>query len=228
MIPLTGTIANAGAILAGCCIGITAGKKLPERIKTIIMQALGLSVIVIGLKMALSGSDAIMSVGCLILGGITGELLKIEKGVESCGAWVKKKVRSRSSTFVEGFVTASVLYLTGAMMIVGSIQDGSAGDPSTLYVKSVLDGFASIALSSTLGLGVAFSALSVFLVQGGITLLSSELAFLQDPLVLNAIISTGGFLIMAIGTNLLGITRIRVGNLIPALVYAVIWVVVTG
>ncbi len=225
---MTGTIANAGAILVGCCIGITAGRKLPERIKTIIMQALGLSVIVIGLKMALSGTDAIMSVGCLLVGGITGELLKIEKGVENCGTWVKKKVRSRSATFVEGFVTASVLYLTGAMMIVGSIQDGSAGDPSTLYVKSVLDGFASIALSSTLGLGVAFSALSVFLVQGGITLLSSELAFLQAPLVLNTIISTGGFLIMAIGTNLLGITKIRVGNLIPALLYAVIWVTVTG
>lgn len=192
------------------------------------MQALGLSVIVIGLKMALTGTDVIMSVGCLLAGGISGELLRIEKGVENCGTWVKNRVRSNSSTFVEGFVNASVLYLTGAMMIVGSIQDGSMGDPSTLYIKSVLDGFASIALSSTLGLGVAFSALSVFVIQGGITLLSTKLLFLQDPQMLNAIVSTGGFLILAIGTNLLGITKIRVGNLIPALIYAALWVVFAG
>jgi uncharacterized membrane protein YqgA involved in biofilm formation len=220
---LTGTLANTGAILAGSLIGISLGKYLPERIKKIVMQALGLSVILIGLKMALSGRDSIVAIGCVLLGAITGELIRIEQGVEYLGEWLKTRARSNSSTFVRGFVSASILYLTGAMMIVGSIQDGTVGDASTLYVKSFLDGVASIALSSTLGIGVAFSAISVLLVQGCITLLASQLLFMQNPAVLDAITATGGLLIVGIGTNLLEITRIRIGNMLPALFYAILW-----
>jgi uncharacterized membrane protein YqgA involved in biofilm formation len=129
---------------------------------------------------------------------------------------------------VQGFVSASLLYLVGAMMIVGSIQDGTAGDPSTLYVKSLLDGVASIALASTFGVGVAFSALSVFVVQGSITLLASKLLFLQNPSVLNAITGTGGLLILGIGINLLELKYIKTGNLLPALVYAIVGAVIMG
>jgi hypothetical protein len=117
---------------------------------------------------------------------------------------------------VQGFVSASVLYLTGAMVIVGSIQDGSSGDASILYIKSLLDGVASIALSSTLGIGVAFSALSVLIVQGSITLLSSKLLFMQNPAVIEAVTASGGLLIIGIGTNILELTKIRIGNFIPA------------
>ena len=224
---MTGTIVNTGAILAGSLIGISAGKFLPERIKKIVMQALGLSVILIGLKMAISGKDPIITIGCVLLGAITGELIKIEQGTERLGEWLKARARSDSSTFVEGFVSASVLYLTGAMMIVGSIQDGSTGDASTLYVKSLLDGVASVAFSSTLGIGVAFSAISVFLVQGFITLLASKLLFMQNPAVLDAVTASGGLLILGIGTNVLGITKIKIGNFLPALLYAVLWAVLT-
>jgi hypothetical protein len=222
---LTGTFVNTGAILAGSLIGISAGKYLPERIKTIAMQALGLSVALIGLKMALSGKEPIVAIGCVLFGAITGEVIKIEQAVERIGEWLKARFRSDSSTFVQGFVSASILYLTGAMMIVGSIQDGTAGDASTLYIKSLLDGVASVALSSTLGIGVAFSALSVLLVQGSITLLSSKLLFMQNPAVLDAVTAAGGLLILGIGTNLLELTKIRIGNFLPALLYAILWAV---
>lgn len=225
---MTGTLVNTGAILAGSLIGISAGKFLPERIKTIAMQALGLSVVLIGLKMALSGKEPIVAIGCVLLGAITGELIKIEQGVEHIGEWLKARSRSNSTTFVQGFVSASILYLTGAMMIVGSIQDGTVGDASTLYIKALLDGVASVALSSTLGIGVAFSALSVLLVQGAITLLSSKLLFMQNPAVLDAITAAGGLLILGIGTNLLELTKIRIGNFLPALFYAILWAVFFG
>lgn len=222
---MTGTIINTGAILAGSFIGISAGKFLPERIKTIAVQALGLSVVLIGLKMALSGKEPIVTIGCVLLGAITGELIKIEQGTERLGEWLKTRARSDSSTFVQGFVSASVLYLTGAMMIVGSIQDGTVGDASTLYTKALLDGVASVALASTLGIGVAFSALSVLLVQGSITLLASKLLFMQNPAVLDAVTASGGLLIVGIGTNVLGLTKIKIGNFLPALLYAILWVI---
>lgn len=218
---MTGTIVNAGAILAGGLIGLAAGGRIPQRVKTILMQALGLSTLIIGLKMALSTQEVIPIVGSLLLGALTGELLRIEDGLEKVGYWLQKRSRSNSSTFVSGFVTTSVLYCTGAMVIIGAIQDGTTGNATTLYVKAMLDGVASIAFASTLGIGVLFSVASVFLVQGSITLLSSNLVFLQRPDILGPITSTGGLLIIAIAINVLNIAKIRVGNLLPALVYAV-------
>ncbi len=220
---MKGTLVNTGAVIAGSLIGMAAGKRLPESLKTILMQCLGLSTILIGLQMALSEKDVIPTIGCLLIGALTGELINIEAAMDRLGEWLKTRARSDSSTFVEGFVTTSLLYVTGAMVIVGSIQDGTTGDATTLYIKSMLDGVASIAFASTLGIGVAFAALSVLFVQGTLTLLASQLAFLQQPPVLGAITATGGLLIVAIGFNLLNMVRIRIGNLLPALIYATIW-----
>lgn len=187
-------------------------------------QALGLATILIGIRMAISGSDALLTVGCLLCGGILGEWINVEKWVEKGGEGLKKAFGSDSSTFVQGFVTTSILYLTGPMTIVGSIQDGVSGDASTLFLKAMLDGIASIAFASLYGVGVAFSSLSVLVVQGGITMSAAYLLFLKDPQVLNAIISTGGILIVGIGLNLLNLTKIRVGNLLPSLLLVLIWV----
>ena len=217
---MTGTFVNTGAVVAGSLLGVMIGKRLPDRIKTIVMQALGLSVILIGLQMALSGTRPLLVIGSILLGALTGELMDIEGRIAAIGEWLKRRFRSESSTFVQGLVTASVLYCTGAMVIVGSIRDGTVGDPSILYIKSLLDGVASIAFASSLGVGVAFSALSVFAIQGAITLLASKLAFLQGPGVIEAVTATGGLLILGIGINILEIKQIRVGNLVPALVYA--------
>ena len=219
---MTGTFVNTGAVVAGSLLGVMIGKRLPDRIKTIVMQALGLSVILIGLQMALSGTRPLLVIGSILLGAVTGELLDIEGRIAAIGEWLKRRFRSESSTFVQGFVTASILYCTGAMVIVGSIRDGTVGDPSILYIKSLLDGVASIAFASSLGVGVAFSALSVFAIQGAITLLASKLAFLQGPGVIEAVTATGGLLILGIGINILEIKQIRVGNLVPALVYAIL------
>jgi uncharacterized membrane protein YqgA involved in biofilm formation len=220
---VTGTFVNTGAVLAGSLVGLAAGKHLPERLKTTVMQALGLAVILIGLQMALSGKEPLTSICCLLLGALTGELLRIEQGVERIGEWLKSKAGSDSATFIQGFAFASILYLTGAMMIVGAIQDGTLGDTRTLYLKSLLDGVASIALASTLGVGVAFSALSVLVVQGAVTLLASHLDFLREPAVLNAVTATGGLIILGIGINLLNMAKIRIGNFLPALLYAIVW-----
>ena len=218
---MIGTLVNTGAVIVGSAIGLTAGTRLPERIKTILMQALGLSVVAIGLRMALKADHSLLAIACLLLGGVSGELLRIEQRLENLAEALRQWLRSESSRFVEGFVTATLLYLTGAMTIVGSIQDGTVGDPSVLLIKSLLDGVASVALASSLGVGVLFSALPVLLVQGGITLLAGQLAFLSQPAVLDAINATGGLLILGIGINLLGIGRIHVGNLLPALLYAI-------
>ena len=218
---MTGTIVNTASVISGSLIGAMIGRHLPQRLKTIVMQALGLAVILIGLQMALSVKYLLLTIGCLLLGALTGEWIDIEGQVEKIGQWLKSRARSESSSFVEGFVTASVLYCTGAMVIVGSIQDGTVGDPTTLYVKSMLDGVASIALASSLGIGVAFSSLTVLAVQGSITLLASKLLFLQDPRVLNAVTATGGLMILGIGINLLDLKKIPVGNLVPALLFAI-------
>lgn len=223
---MIGTIVNSGAIIAGSMIGIAGGQHMSGRMRAIIMNALGLSIVVIGLHMALAGENHIATIGCVLLGAITGELLKIETWIESLGELLKRRFRSDSSTFVEGFVSASVLYLTGVLVIIGPIQDGTVGDASTLYIKSLLDGFASMALASTLGIGVAFSALPVFIIQGAITLLAASLLFIQEPHVLNAVTATGGVLILGIGINILEIKKIPIGNFIPAIFYAIIFAMV--
>ena len=223
---MTGTLVNSGAIVVGSTIGIMAGRHLSERIKSIIMNALGLSVLILGIKMALEGTNLIAAIGCVLLCAITGEVMRIETWVESLGIWLRKRFRSDSSTFVEGFTTASILYLTGVLVIIGPIQDGTVGDTSILYIKSMLDGFASMALASTLGIGVAFSALPVLIVQGSITLLASSLLFLKEPHILNAITATGGILILGIGVNLLDLKKIPIGNFIPAILYAIIWALI--
>lgn len=219
---MMGTIVNTGAVVVGSAIGLTAGARLPENLKAIVMQALGLAVAVIGLRMALEAQHALLAIACVLLGGVTGELLRIEQRLEGLGEALRRRLRSSSERFVEGFVTASLLYLTGAMTIVGSIQDGTVGDPSVLLIKSLLDGVASVALASSLGIGVLFSAAPVLVVQGAITLLAGQLAFLSQPAVLDAINATGGLLILGIGINLLEIKRIYVGNLLPALLYAIV------
>ena len=219
---MIGTLVNTGAVVIGGAIGLTAGTRLPERIKAILMQALGLAVLSIGLRMALEAQHALLAIACLLLGGITGELLRLEQRLEELGETLRQLLRSDSSRFVEGFVSATLLYLTGAMTIVGSIRDGTVGDSSILLLKALLDGVASVALASSLGVGVIFSALPVLVVQGGITLLAGQLAFLSQPAVLDAVNATGGLLILGIGINLLDIGRIRVGNLLPAVLYAII------
>lgn len=187
-----------------------------------VMHALGLATLLIGFKMAFKTENILLVIGSLAIGGIIGEILKLEELLERFGDFIKRKVKSESGTFVLGFVTSSLVFCLGPMTIVGSIQDGVSGDASVLYAKSLLDGFASIVFASSLGVGVLFSSLTVLLFQGSLTLLGSHLSFLLKPEVLNELTATGGLIIVGIGIYLLGIKKIKVGNFLPALVVAVV------
>ncbi len=219
---MTGTIVNAAAIIGGSAVGIAVKKGIPERYKTTIMQGLALAVMIIGLQMALQTKNILIVVLSLVLGGLTGEFFKIEEKLTGFGNRIEKMFGNSGGGFTKAFVTASLVYCVGAMAIVGSIQDGISGNPGTLYVKALLDGVSAVIFASTLGFGVAFSALPVFIYQGSITLAAEYLqGFLTQP-VITELTATGGVLILGIGIRMIEIKDIKVGNLLPAVVYAVI------
>ena len=219
---MRGTIINAVAILAGSGIGLAAGSRLPERGQRIITTGLGLCTLLIGVQMALKVQNVLVVIASMVLGGLAGELLDIEGALERVGEWLKSWARSGTGSFVTGYVTASLVFCVGPMTIVGSIQEGISGNADLLYAKSLLDGAASVAFASSLGIGVSFAALTVLVLQGTLTLLGAKLAFLLRPEVLNELTATGGLLIIAIGFLLLDVKRLPVANLLPALLAAVL------
>ena len=223
---LTGTIVNVAAICAGSLVGRYAGHFVPEKMRQTVMSGVGLAVLLIGLQLALQSRQPMIVIGSLIIGGILGEALQIEGRLEAFGRWLQSRFAG-SGNVAEGFVTASLLYCVGAMAIMGSLQDGFTAKPSILYAKAALDGVASIALASTLGIGVIFSALPVALYQGTITLAAGFAKVLLTDAVVLEMNAVGGLLIVAISLDLIGIKRLPVGNLLPAVFVAVglVWLV---
>ena len=219
---MRGTLVNVVAVLVGSGIGLAIGNRLSERLQRIIMTGLGLSTLLIGVQMALKVQNVLVVIASMVIGGVMGELLGIESGLEHAGEWLKARARSRSGTFVAGYVTASLVFCVGPMTLLGSIQEGLTGNPEIIYTKSMLDGAASVAFASSLGIGVSFAAVTVLVFQGALTLLGAQLAFLLRPEILNELTATGGLLILAIGLLLLDVKRIRVANLLPALVVVVL------
>lgn len=216
MLPV-GSLVNVATILAGSFLGVVLHGRMPLRIKTMVFQGLGLCVLVIGMGMALKMQNPVVVVLSVVSGGILGELLKLEQAFERLGAWLKRTIKSKNETFTDGFVTATLIYCIGSMAILGALDEGLRGDPTILLTKAVLDGFASIALAATYGLGVAFSVFPLFLYQFGITLSAQAVQpFFTEPLMAQ-LTGTGGVLILGIGVNLLEIKRIPLSNLLPAL-----------
>lgn len=217
---LQGTLVNIAAIAAGCLVGRWAGQLLSDRVRNTMMAGLGLAVLLIGLQLALQSQQLMIVIGSVIFGGLAGELLNIEGRLEAFGRTLQRRFAG-AGKITEGFVTASLLYCVGAMAIMGALQDGLGGEPTILYAKAALDGVASIALTSTLGIGVIFSVIPLALYQGTITL-GAGLAktLLTDPVIteMNAV---GGLLIIAISFDLMGIRRLPVGNLLPGVFVAV-------
>jgi uncharacterized protein len=217
---LTGTIVNVAAICAGALVGRYAGRFIPNRMRQTVMVGLGLAVLLIGLQLALKSNQPMIVIGSLILGGVLGELLQIEARLESFGMWLQGRFVG-AGNIAEGFVAASLLFCVGAMAIMGALQDGLSGTPTILYAKAALDGVASIALASTLGIGVLFSALTVAIYQGGITVAAESAKSLLTETVVLEMNAVGGLLIAAIGLDLIGIKRLPVGNMLPAVFVAV-------
>jgi len=224
---MIGTLVNTGTVIAGSLVGLAVGDRLPERIKSSVLTALGLITLWIGITMVVRGTRPLVIVASLIAGGVIGELLAIERRLESVGIWLKARSGSDSGGFVRGFVTASLLFCVGPMTVVGSIQDGTTGDATLLLTKAVMDGFAAVALAATTGIGVLFSAITVFIIQGGLTVLGRWLAALTVPAALDQLSCVGGLIIIGLGLRLLGLKDVPVANYLPALVIIALTVTLT-
>lgn len=225
---MTGTLINVATILLGTLVGSLLGSRLPQRLQDRVLAGLGLVTLVIGVELALTWRDTntLFVLGGVLLGGIVGEGLRIEDRLAGMGnrlqAATTRGDDAGASTVSEAFFTASLLFCVGPLAVVGAIQDGLTGDYEALATKAVLDGFAAVAIAASLGPGVAFAALSVLLIQGGISLsagLFEDLLY-EGSEALAALSSAGGVLIIGIALKLLSITDVKVGNFLPALVFA--------
>jgi uncharacterized protein len=226
---MLGNYVNALAIILGSLLGLLFHKGLKEKYKTIVMQAIGLSVIFIGATTALGGllnpdSEPILFIISLVIGGIIGELVGVENGLERLGMFLQRKVgTSNGHNVARGFVTASLIFCVGTMAIIGSLESGLRGNHDMLFAKSVLDGITSLILASSLGFGVIFSAVAVFIYQGAIILFAGKVEPFMTIQVILEISIIGGILIFCIGLNMLEIIRIKTANLLPAVLIPVIY-----
>ena len=221
---MVGTLINVGTIIAGSLIGVIIGSRFSVKLRETIVIGLGLFTLGYGLMTFMETENPLVPLGGLLLGTLLGEWLKIEEALNKLGILIKNAVLKpgvsddQQNKFVEGFVTASLVFLIGPMAILGSIQDGLTGDYKMLAIKAILDGFASIAFASSLGIGVAFSAISILIYQGAISLLSGFSSQFFTEGMITEMTAVGGLLLMAIAlSNLLEIKKIRTGSLLPAL-----------
>lgn len=227
---LTGTLVNTVLIIIGTLLGLMF-HRIPERMKETVLQAIGLAVVVLGMQMGMKSTNFLIVIGSLVLGGAIGEWFRLDEKLDRMGVWLERKIsRGRPSNIAEGFVTATLIFVIGAMGVLGALDGGLRQDHDVLYTKGLIDGFTALVLSSTLGIGVMFSAIPVFLYQGAIALSAVAITkFIPDAALQEFILemtATGGVMIAAIGLNLAGITKIRVANLLPGIV--IVAVIVTG
>ena len=222
---MTGTVINVAAILAGTLIGVLAGGRLPEGLQRRVLAGLGLVTLVIGVDLALAWreTNALYVLGAVLLGGLTGEALRIEARLAQLGDMIQRRLSSAgesSSRVSEAFFDASLLFCVGPLAVVGAIQDGLTGNYEALATKALLDGFASIALAATLGWGVALAAVSVLIYQGTLSIGATLFEDVLKGEALDALTSAGGVLIIGISLKLLEVTDVKVGNFLPALLFA--------
>lgn len=224
---MLGTIVNSAAIIAGALVGLGFKNGIPDKYNKTVMQAIGLAVLLIGMKGALSSDDLLIIIICLAIGSLIGEMIGIEDYLARLGKYLENRFSKGSSSFSAGFVTASLMYCVGSMAIVGSLESGLTGNHSTLFAKATLDGIVGIILSSSLGIGVLFASVPVFIYQGGITLLAGLLKPLLVPAVITQMSAIGGLLIMALGFNMIRDQKIPVGNMLPAIFIPLVYYIAT-
>jgi uncharacterized membrane protein YqgA involved in biofilm formation len=245
VIPGTGTVVNVVTVLLGATAGVLLGNRLPVRTRDVVTDALGLVTLLIAGTSAMSVLDPALArevgrsapmlivLGSLLVGGITGSLLRLEARVESLGGWLQGRLSGDTGSverhrFVEGFVTASLLFCTGPLTILGSLNDGLGNGADQLYLKAVLDGFAAIAFAASFGWGVAASALTVVVVQGSLTVVGTLLGDVLPAAHLAALTAVGGLLLVGVALRLLRVREIPVADLLPALAVAPVLVQVTA
>jgi len=224
---MIGTLINAGAVIAGGSIGLLLKKNMPERVTTIYFQAIGLFTLAIGISMVYRMQHIIIIVSSLAIGSLLGEWLNLESGVERLSNYFKRKMRIGSDKFSDGLTTAFLMYCIGSMTILGAIQEGTGGSPDLLMTKSLMDGFASILLASAFGVGVLVSAIPLLIFQGGITLLAMYAGSFFSPEIIQGLTSVGGILLIGLSIDILEIKKLRILNMIPALLIVVflLWLI---
>lgn len=218
-----GTIINVATVVAGSAVGLLIGKRIPEAMRETVVQVVGLVTIAIGVKDAIGTHNMVFPLVGMVIGAIIGELLRVEDRLEKIGHVLKRRFAKTDESgdehgFVRGFVTASLLYCVGPLTILGAIQDASGQTPQLYIIKGSLDGFISVIFAAIYGVGVMFSAVSVFIVQGTLTALGTSIDSLLDDRMRLELFSAGGLAVVAIGINLLEIKKIRLGSLLPGLV----------
>ncbi len=212
---MLGTLVNTISVIVGGTLGSFLGNKLMDNYKKTVMDGLSLAVILIGLDMALETNNIIYIIFSLLLGGLIGEFIRIENKLEMLGSFFESKF-ANDSHIADGFIKCSLIYCVGAMAIMGAIQDGLGQKPTILYAKSLLDGFSAIAFASSFGPGVILSSLTILFYQGSISLLAVQLEMILTNEIITEMSAVGGLLITAIGFNMLEITDLKVGNLLPS------------
>lgn len=220
---MLGVLVNTVAVLLGSLIGLFCKKGIPERVEKAVMTAIALCTVYMGVSGALGGKNTLVMILSMIVGTAVGTLLDIDGGISRLGDWVENRFKRNpndSISVAEGFVTASLLFCVGAMTIVGSLNSGLHGDHSLIFTKSLLDLFSSIMLAASLGIGVLCSAAVVFVVQGALVMLSQLIAPMLTTASIAEITCVGSLMILALGLNLLGVTKIKVANMLPAMLVA--------
>lgn len=218
---LTGVLINAAAVAVGGVLGTLGGRLMPEKMKQTVLAATGLVSIGIGISGAIGSSNQLIPILSLVIGAVIGELLHIEDGVTRAGDWLQKRF-GKSGSITEGFVTGSLVFAAGAMAVMGSLESGLKNDHTILMTKSVIDMAGSVAFAGSLGIGVAFSALSILVLEGTVTLLASLLTGVLTDAVITEISVTGSLIIIGVGLNVLGLTKLRIMNMTPALLLPVL------
>ena len=215
-----GTFINTATVLIGGMVGIAMGDKIPDRVRVIVVQVIGMVTIGLGLSDLLKTHNMVFPLLGMVFGGVIGELLRIEDRLEGIGEVIRKRFAKRQDPgrFISGFVTATLLFCIGPLTILGAIQDASGETPQLYIIKGTLDGFMSVIFGAIHGVGVLFSAVSVFVVQGTLTLFGTQLDSLLNDRMRIELFATGGLAVMAIGLNLLDIKKIRLGSLLPGLI----------
>jgi len=215
-----GTLINTATVIAGGGVGVLVGHRIPEAIRTVVVQVIGMVTLVMGVDYVLQSHNLVFPLVGTVVGAVIGELMRVERGLERLGAWLKRRFTrgGEESRFVTGFVTATLLFCIGPMTVLGAIEDASGRTPQLYIIKGTLDGFMTVVFAATYGIGAAFSAVGVFVVQGTLTLFGTGLDSLLTDRMRTEMFAAGGLMVLAIGLNLLEIRRIRLGSLLPALV----------
>lgn len=224
-------LVNAAVVILGGLLGMLLGKRLKTEYTKTIIAALGICTMVIGITGAIGTSNILIAIVCLVVGTLVGELLKLEARLDGAGDWLKAKVaKNGNSRFTEGFVTASLLFCVGSMSIMGSFDAGLRGNYNTIFAKSVMDGIMALTFGATMGAGVLFSAVTILVYQGGLTLLAGVIEPLLAPQVITEMSAVGGVMLIATGINILSLAkeRIKVGNMLPALIFPAVWFAIAG